>query len=290
MKEILVLSGKGGTGKTTIASALAVAAGKEAVIADYDVDAANMHLMLKPDIAVSDDFYGGQVAFINSDECLGCGSCSSVCRFDAVTKSGDIYKIRSLDCEGCGYCARVCPSQALVMLPHWSGHVFVSSIRTGSTMVHARLGIGAENSGKLVAEVKKRATNIAEKEGKKYLIADGSPGIGCPVISSLSGASYVIIVTEPTLSALEDMKRLLEVIRSFRIKTGCVINKFNINPQRTTELLKFLHQNDIEHLANIPYDRNVISFMTKSLTIAESSDEMKEKIQLILKKIKNKII
>lgn len=290
MKEVVVLSGKGGTGKTTVASALAVAAGKDAVIADYDVDAANMHLMLKPDVSVSDDFYGGQAAYINSDECMGCGSCSSVCRFDAVKKSGEIYRISSLDCEGCGYCAKVCPSQALVMLPRWSGHIFESAIRTGSTMVHARLGTGAENSGKLVAEVKKRALRIAGKEGKKILIADGSPGIGCPVISSLSGASYVIIVTEPTLSALEDMKRLLEVIRSFRIKTGCVINKFNINPRRSVELLKFLHQNDIEHLANIPFDRSVASFMTKSITLAESSDEMKEKIQLILKKIKTEIV
>ena len=288
MKEIVILSGKGGTGKTSVAAALAVLAGKEAVIADCDVDAANMHLMLKPDFAKASDFYGGLVASINNDSCIGCGKCFDVCRFDAVIKTQDSFTINKLDCEGCGYCEKVCPSASVLMQKRYSGVLYISSIRTGTSMVHAKLGIGAENSGKLVAEVKKKATEIAFTSGKKYVIADGSPGIGCPVVSSLSGASYVLLVTEPTLSASHDLKRLIELIKAFNIPSGCIINKYDINPKQTAAILKFLYEEKIEHLCNIPFNNKVAGEMSKSVTMAEGNGIIKAKIIDLWKKLKLK--
>lgn len=185
MKEIVVISGKGGTGKTSVAASFAVLGGKEVIVADCDVDAADMHLLMQPDFAKSEDFFSGELAQINQEECIQCGKCADVCRFNAIPVIDGKYLIDALSCEGCGYCARVCPTEAISNHELNVGKWYVSKIKTGSTMVHARLGIGADNSGKLVAKVKNEARQVALENNRKYILVDGSPGVGCPVVSSL---------------------------------------------------------------------------------------------------------
>ncbi len=270
MKEIVVISGKGGTGKTSLAASLAFLLGKEAVIADCDVDAADMHLLLSPDFGHIEDFFSGQMATIDNEACTSCGLCMEKCRFDAIETDGLSYKIKELDCEGCGYCARICPVDAISMKDQHAGQFFISDTRINSILVHAKLAAGAENSGKLVAKVKNEARSIAEQKNKKYVIADGSPGIGCPVISSLSGSDFVIIVTEPTVSGIHDMKRVYELVRKFDIKASCIINKHDLNPEITVRIMDFLESESIVHLCNIPYDDAFTDAIIRGRTIIEN--------------------
>lgn len=286
MKEIVVLSGKGGTGKTSITASLAVLAGTDAVVADCDVDAANMHLLMQPDFADVSQFYSGELAEINQNTCTQCGICFNVCRFDAILFHNDKYTVNPLACEGCAYCHKVCPVNAIEMLPRKSGNLFISTTKVNSTMVHAQLDIGAENSGKLVAKVKSEAKDQAEKQGKAFIIVDGSPGIGCPVVSSLSGANYVVLVTEPTVSGLHDLERLYSVIKRFRIKTGCIINKFDINLKKTKEIMEFLNRENIVHLASIPYDIAFTEAMSQAKTIVETNSNISQTLIDTWNKIK----
>lgn len=269
MKEIVIISGKGGTGKTSITASLAILAGSEAVIADCDVDAADMHLLMQPVIKKSVDFYSGVIALIDEDKCTNCGICADVCRFNAIPIIENQHTVKNLDCEGCGYCAKVCPEDAITMYEQNVGDWFISQSKIENTLVHAKLGIGAENSGKLVAKVKKEAKQIAEKENKEYIIVDGSPGIGCPVVSSLSGANYAVLVTEPSLSGLHDLKRVYELVKKFNIKAGCIINKSDINLDMTNRVLQFLKDESITHIANLPYDESFTKAMTLGETIVE---------------------
>jgi len=278
MKEIVVISGKGGTGKTSITAAFAMIAGKNAVIADCDVDAADMHLLLKPDFAKSEDFYSGFKAEIDQELCTKCGKCKQVCRFDAVQKIDDSYNIINLDCEGCGYCAEICPAKTIQMVEQNVGKWYISKIKSEAQMVHAKLGIGADNSGKLVAKVKKEAKNIAQESRKDFILVDGSPGIGCPVVSSLSGADYVILVTEPTLSGFHDMKRVFELIQNFKLPAGCIINKYDVNENISEKIIEFCNNNSIDHIANIPYDETFTAAMTDGKTIIEFEDNTLKKI------------
>jgi MinD superfamily P-loop ATPase len=289
MKEIVVLSGKGGTGKTSVAASLAVLAGKSALIADCDVDAANMHLLLKPDFAESEDFFSGELAVIDNNLCTSCGKCDEVCRFDAVVVSNQNHTIDSFACEGCGYCYIACPQKAISMQTRLAGKLFVSNIRTGSRMVHAKLSIGAENSGKLVAEVKNRAKKLAEQENKKWIIVDGSPGIGCPVVSSLSGASYVLLVTEPTVSGIHDLKRVVEVIQRFRIPAGCLVNKYDLNPLVTSEIIEFAESVGIDILATIPYDTVFSEAMTEQKTVVETNTDSASQLKKIWEQLQNRL-
>ncbi len=272
MKEIVVISGKGGTGKTSLTASFAYLGGKDVIVADCDVDAADMHLLLEPDFKDSEDFYSGELAYINQDECIRCGKCADVCRFDAIPIIDSQYIVDPLSCEGCGYCARVCPTKAIVNKSLNVGKWYISNIKTGSIMVHARLGIGADNSGKLVAKVKSEAKDIAEDEQKDFVIVDGSPGVGCPVVSSLSGASFVVLVTEPSVSGLHDLKRVFELVNKFKIKAGCIINKSDINKNVTTEIEDFLKKENIVHIANLPYDEDFTKAMTNGQTIVEYSN------------------
>ncbi len=290
MNEIIVLSGKGGTGKTSITASLAVLAGNDAVIADCDVDAANMHLLLKPDFGLVTDFYSGELAVIDQNLCTQCGKCAEICRFNAIPIIKNQYQVSKLDCEGCGYCEKVCPTNAIAMLERKSGQLYISKIKTGTTMVHAKLDIGAENSGKLVAKVKSEAKSLAKTEGKEYILVDGSPGIGCPVVSSLSGANYVVLVTEPSVSGIHDLKRVHQVIKRFRIKSGCIINKFDLNPEKTEEITSFLLEENIAHLSNIPFDTGFTHSMIEGKTIVESQSPLKQTIEDIWKKIKEQLI
>lgn len=289
LHEIVVLSGKGGTGKTSVTASLAVIAGEDAVIADCDVDAANMHLLLKPDFGQTVEFYSGKLAELDQNLCTRCGKCADICRFNAIPYLDGQYQINSLDCEGCGYCARICPTQAITMKERKSGNLYRSTTKTGSAMVHARLDIAAENSGKLVAKVKNDAKAVAVSENKHFVIVDGSPGIGCPVISSLAGAHYVLLVTEPTMSALHDLKRVYAVIKRFRIRAGCVINKYDLNIEKSAEIEQFLQEEQIDHLANIPFDPIFSTAMIEEKTIVETSSPLKHLMEEIWDRINDKL-
>jgi MinD superfamily P-loop ATPase len=269
MKEIVIISGKGGTGKTSITAAFSYLAGEDIVVADCDVDAADMHLLMQPDFASSEDFYSGLLANIIPDKCTNCGLCAEICRFDAIPVVNNNYMINPLNCEGCAYCPRICPADAIVMENQNVGKWYISTTKTGSSMVHARLGIGAENSGKLVAKVKNEARRIAEEKGKNIVLVDGSPGIGCPVVSSLSGACFVILVTEPSVSGLHDLKRVYQLVEKFHIKAGCIINKSDLNQQLTSEIEHYLKKKKVILLAKLPYDESFTKAMVNGQTIIE---------------------
>lgn len=273
-----MISGKGGTGKTSIAASLAYLAGEEAVIADCDVDAADMHLLLDPDQSHSDDFISGELAVIEQSKCSGCNLCYDKCRFSAIINTDGLFSVDSIGCEGCGYCARVCPEEAIKMVEQKVGKLFISSTRFGNTMVHAKLGIGSENSGKLVAEVKKEARKISAEKNTDYIIVDGSPGIGCPVVSSLSGADFVLLVTEPTVSGLHDLRRVYKLVDKFGIKAGCIINKSDLNSDVAGEIEEFVQNEGIIHIGNIPYDDSFTKTMVEGKTVTEANKSMPAQI------------
>mgnify|MGYP000049953478 CR=1 FL=1 len=278
MKEIVIISGKGGTGKTSITASFAYLGGKDIVVADCDVDAADMHLLMKPDYSKSEDFYSGEIAKIDQEKCIKCGKCADVCRFDAIPVINNQYVVKPLNCEGCGYCARVCPVNAINMLPQKAGQWFISNTKADNVLVHAKLGIGDDNSGKLVAKVKKEAKQIAENTNKNITIVDGSPGIGCPVISSISGADFVVLVTEPSISGFHDLKRVYKLVKKFKIKAGCIINKANINTEVSEKIKNFLKEENIAYISSLPYDETFTKAMTNGQTIVEYGESDLKKL------------
>ena len=251
------------------------------MLADCDVDAADMHLLMQPDFESSEDFFSGEVAYIDQSNCISCGICQDVCRFDAISVHNEQYIVSPLDCEGCGYCARVCPTETIINKDLLVGQLFVSNVKTDSKMVHARLDIGADNSGKLVAKVKDEAKALAQKHQKDYVLVDGSPGVGCPVISSLSGANFAVLVTEPTISGIHDLKRVYELVKKFNIKAGCIINKADVNVEKQAEIKQFLSDEGIEHLIDLPYNEDFIKAMTLGQTIVEYDNDNKELTNLL---------
>ena len=279
MKEIVVISGKGGTGKTSITAAFAVLGGGEMVVADCDVDAADMHLLMEPDFGVEEAFFSGERAVIDPDRCAGCGACAEACRFDAISVVEGRYVVDELGCEGCGYCARICPADAITNVRQNVGSWYRSKVKTGTTMVHARLAIGADNSGKLVAKVKGEAKRVARETGRPWVLVDGSPGVGCPVVSSLSGAAFAVLVTEPTVSGLHDLKRVHQLVKKFGIPAGCIINKADLNPAVLADLRRFLGDEGIIELAEIPYDDRFTEAMTQGKTIVEWDASLKAIIE-----------
>lgn len=252
IRQITVISGKGGTGKTTIAAMLYALS--DSVIADCDVDAPNLHILLNPIVIEKIDFYGMKKAEI-TDLCTECGLCYELCRFNAVVGNGN-YAIDKSRCEGCALCYNACPASAIEMVENKAGSLFVSKTDYGY-FVHALLNPGEENSGKLVSEVRTKAKEIAENEGVEYLIIDGAPGIGCPVIASLGGVDAAIIVAEPTMSGLSDMTRVSGLCEHFRIQTFAVVNKYNLNEKITLEVENYCKDNNIEILGKIPYDESI---------------------------------
>lgn len=269
MKEILILSGKGGTGKTTITGSLAVLA-PNSVIADCDVDAADLHLILSPEIKEKNEFWSGVVAEVNSELCTACGTCMELCRFEAISMN-ETASVNPLSCEGCGVCAEFCPESAIELKDNMCGFWFISGTRFGP-MVHAQLGIAEENSGKLVALVKRETKAIAEKIGADWIIVDGSPGIGCPVIASLSGADMVLIVTEPTLSGLHDLTRLADLAMHFKIPTCVCINKWDLNPEVTQKIEETCGARNIQVVGRIPFDIDVVSSLVEGIPLIEYSN------------------
>ncbi len=261
--EIAVVSGKGGTGKTTISAAFVAIAG-DIVMADCDVDAPDLHILLQPDVFQTDEFTSSKVAKINQDLCTNCGLCEEACRFDAI----HLPEINPISCEGCGVCEFVCPERAITMHDKISGHSFKSKTRYGS-MSHAKLLPGQGNSGKLVTKVREQAMEFAKDNGNEIILIDGSPGIGCPVIATVAGLKLGVVVTEPTLSGIHDMKRVLELMGRFTVKSTVVINKFDLNLENTRDIEQYCMNNNVEVLGKVPFDR----IMTKSMIAGKTLPE-----------------
>jgi len=279
MKQIVVISGKGGTGKTVISACFA-SLSRNAVLADVDVDAANLHLLLHPEIQERHIFKSGQKARIDAEKCTGCGLCLPACRFDALFENSNRkVGVNLLSCEGCAVCFHVCPVQAVTMEIPISGEWYVSKTKYGP-FVHARLGIAEENSGKLVTEVRKKAREIAEKEGRDLLIMDGSPGIGCPVIASLAGTDLALVVTEPTPSGSHDMERIVELARHFKIAAACCINKYDLNHDNSDGIERWCNAQSIPLVGKIAFDPAVTESVVRSVPYVEyasnsSADEIR---------------
>ncbi|MDY6862596.1 MAG: ATP-binding protein [Thermodesulfobacteriota bacterium] len=263
MKQLTIISGKGGTGKTTITAAFAALA-QNKVMADGDVDAADLHLILNPDINKEEEFYGGRAPVMDKSKCDECGICIDVCRFDAIHD----YIIDPISCEGCALCVHACPNDAIEMEEHLSGHWFISDTRFGP-MVYAKLGIAEENSGKLVTLVRNQARLIGEEDGKDLIIIDGPPGIGCPVIAAITGVNLVLVVTEPTLSGIHDLERVLGVAKHFNIPGMVCINKYDINLENARKIKDYCKDNNIEVIGEIPFNTTITRAMVAGKTIVE---------------------
>lgn len=275
MREVVIISGKGGTGKTSLSASFSYLAQADAVVCDCDVDAANMHLLLDADFKEQKDFHSGELAIIDPKICTNCGECFNVCRFDAITKEESYHEVDPISCEGCHYCSRICPVEAITMQRQKTGDLYISGIKNGATMVHAKLGFGAENSGKLVSKVKQIAKELALKTDKEYVITDGSPGIGCPVISSLSGANLVVIVTEATVSGLHDLQRVHQLTKTFNLKVVVIINKYDLNENISQKIEDYLENEAIKVLTKLPYDENFTKAMSEAKPIVEFDKECK---------------
>lgn len=285
MKELTVISGKGGTGKTTITAAFASLA-DNAVFADCDVDAADLHLILEPKIKKTMIFHGLKIPSIKKDECIDCKKCYENCRFDAIDNEINLIKDK---CEGCKLCEYICPVNAIDMVDRESGFAYISDTRFGS-MAHARLKTAEEASGKLITMVRESAKELCEKEEKDLIIIDGPPGIGCPVISSITGVDMVLVVTEPTLSAVQDLKRIIGVAKHFKIPASVCINKYNINLQNSEDIEKFCNENSIDIVGKIPYDKVFTEAMVKGKNVIEFQEkEISNKIEKMWKKIEMNI-
>ena len=286
-KELVIISGKGGTGKTSIVASFAALA-QNKVMVDCDVDAADLHLILSPEVQKTTEFYSGKNAEIQPEICIKCGRCIDVCRFDAISKD---FIVDEIKCEGCGTCYFQCPARAIKFEQVKSGEWFESDTRFGK-LIHARLGVAEENSGKLVSEIKNYARLIAKQNNNNLIIVDGSPGIGCPVIASISGASLVVIVTEPTLSGFHDAERVLELTKHFKIPASICINKYDLNLELTKQIEDFCKEKGIELVGKIPYSKIFTQAMIKEQSIVEYEPvgEVSNKIKNMWYKIENKLI
>lgn len=269
LKELLVISGKGGTGKTSLVGAFAALA-ENKVLADCDVDAADLHLLLRPKIRETKEFYGSKKAVLDRERCNGCGVCVNVCRFRAISiDSGRrdnvpqaTVRIDPISCEGCAVCSHACPQGAITMADNLSGHLFISDTPYGP-LVHAKLGVAEENSGKLVTQVRREARTIAEERGLDYIITDGPPGIGCPVISSISGVDLALIVTEPTVAGSHDMERILQLARHFDVNAMVCINKYDLDESKAEEIERYCRDKGIRVVGKIPFDEEVVNALAR---------------------------
>jgi MinD superfamily P-loop ATPase len=282
MKQLTILSGKGGTGKTSITASFAVLA-KNAVVVDCDVDAPDLHMLLHPEIIKTQEFMGSKVAVIDEAKCVKCGFCRQTCNFDAITSD---LKVDAIACEGCGVCAVACPAQAIALTPRISGNAYISKTKYGF-MSHALLYPGESNSGKLVTLVRQNAKILAEKEKRDLIIIDGSPGIGCPVIASITGVDAALVVTEPTLSGIHDLERVLKLLDHFNVVPFVCVNMYDINTENTNKIMSFCKENGIDVVGIIPFSSEVTQAMVNGKTIVEYSPEssVTEEIKRMWKKM-----
>lgn len=270
MKELIVISGKGGTGKTTLTAAFA-SLFENGVLCDADVDAADLHLIMNPKVMARHDFQSGSTAVINKDKCTECGLCLELCRFGAIS---DDFEVDPIGCEGCGVCVYFCPEKAIDFPVNTCGEWFVSDTRFGP-MVHARLGIAEENSGKLVSLVRREARKLAERDDLDLILTDGPPGVGCPVIASIGGADAVLIVTEPTVSGKHDMERVVQLAAFFKVPAMVCVNKADLNLEMSREIEKFSRNQGLAFLGDIPFDPVFTRSMVQAQTVFEYDKDSK---------------
>ena len=268
IREIVIVSGKGGTGKTSLAAAFAALA-KNGILCDADVDAADLHLLMQPEVKERTDFMGGSKAVINPDLCTGCGTCRTLCRFDAIS---DRYEVDPIRCEGCGVCVDFCPEQAIDFPVQRCGEWYISATRFGP-MVHARLGIAEENSGRLVSLVRKETRQLAEERGLELILTDGPPGIGCPVIAAIGGATALVIVVEPTVSGIHDMERVVDLAAHFRVPGMVIVNKYDLNVEMTEAIEQLAVQRNLVVLGRVPFDPVFTRSMVQGQTLFEYGEE-----------------
>jgi MinD superfamily P-loop ATPase len=268
MKELVVISGKGGTGKTSLIAAFASLA-ESKVLCDADVDAADLHLIMNPQVLMRADFKSGHTADINTNKCTDCGLCLDLCKFSAIS---DDFIVNPIDCEGCGVCVYFCPEKAIDFPENTCGEWFNSDTRFGP-MVHARLGIAEENSGKLVTLVRQESKRLADEKNLDLILTDGPPGVGCPVIASIGGASAVLIVAEPTLSGIHDMERVVQLANHFKVPAMVCVNKFDLNPHLTRDIENFAKDEGLSCLGRIPFDPIFTKAMVQGQTIFEYNSD-----------------
>lgn len=288
MQELVVISGKGGTGKTSLVGAIASLSVNK-VMVDCDVDAADLDLILRGQIEEIHEFIAGSKAFIIKEKCTDCGICKEYCRFDAIHENGNGTYIDQISCDGCDVCTHFCPEQAIDFMPIKSGEWYVSNTTYGP-LIHARLGIAQSNSGKLATCLRTEAKKVASANGSGLIVIDGPPGIGCPVIASISGTGYVLIVTEPSISAFHDMKRVLELCRHFNIAAGICINKYDINRKISDDIIGFAAKNNIGMMGQIPFDPGVTTAQVAGTTCLEYlNGETADQIRLLWRNIEQQM-
>jgi MinD superfamily P-loop ATPase len=283
MREIVVISGKGGTGKTSVSAAFAQLMQK-GIVCDLDVDAPDLHIILKPVIRQEHHFLSGMEAQISQEACTACAACAEACRFDAIYQQGESFAVDPLRCEGCAFCAAICPADAISLTEKHCGYWYESESRFGP-MIHAQLFPGEENSGKLVSLLKQKAREEARKNLLETILCDGSPGIGCPVISSLSGAHLAVIVLEPTPSGQHDFMRVAELCKHFRIPACVIINKADLNSERSATIEKFCREKGYPLMARLPFSQDVTRAMIAKRTLVESASPLAETITQAWKNI-----
>lgn len=270
MREVVVISGKGGTGKTSLTAAFAHLA-ESKVICDLDVDAPDLHLLLDPTIIRDEAFISGHEAVIDPEKCVGCGLCASMCRYGAIDEKDGVFSVAPLRCEGCKVCVAFCPEQAIDFPSRHCGQHYLSQTRFGP-MVHAQLFPGQENSGLLVSRLKKEARALAEERGLDLILCDGAPGIGCPVIASLSQTDLAVVVTEPTPSGVHDLERVASLCDHFRTKVAVVVNKHDLNPEQTSRIDALCSEKGYTLLALLPHDTAVTEAMVRRQAVTEGGD------------------
>ncbi|KAA0257050.1 (4Fe-4S)-binding protein [Deferribacter autotrophicus] len=276
MKEIVVVSGKGGAGKSTVTASLAYFLNHNDVLVDADVDAADLHILMKPDIETEKDFYSGLEFVIDNDVCTNCDECRQKCEYDAINVIDGRYLIDGIACEGCGFCSYVCSVEAISSSEKLTGKKYISNTRFGFKMVHAKLNVAEENSGKLVAEVKKDARELAEKQNSEIILVDGPPGVGCSTISALSNADIALLVVESTVSGLHDIKRCMELLQHFKSKICVIINKFGLNPDIDCEILNYFEDKEVEMLGKVDYSLNVVDSLKRCMVLPEYAELYKK--------------
>lgn len=283
IRELVVISGKGGTGKTSVTAALA-ALNPGAIVCDCDVDAPNLGILLRPAPGAGTPFVGGQKASIDPEQCVECGLCEEMCRFRAIQGTA----VDTLRCEGCGFCSRLCPVEAVSMREHVAGEWHVSATRLG-TLVHARMGVGEENSGKLVALLRRQARQVATARGGGLILTDGPPGTGCPVIACLAGCSLAAIVVEPSVFALHDMERAVGLCRHFRVRCGVIINKADLNPAHSEEIRRFCARQGLPLWGELPYDPAFVEAVNECRTPVEHSPRLAARLEEVWRRIEESL-
>jgi len=289
MKEILILSGKGGTGKTSITAALSYFLKENDIIVDADVDAADMHKLLAPDNNEKFEFYSGKECSVIEKKCTLCGICAENCHYNAIMLDEKSAKIDNIECESCLLCYNLCPEEAIIAKDSHCGEYYISNTKINRKLIHAKLKSGADNSGKLVSTVRTVAKQKGNENDSDIILIDGPPGIGCPVIAAMTGVKYVVLVTEPTLSGFSDIKRIIDLINHFKIKAGCIINKATINENVKNEIENFCKENNVEIIGKIPYTKKFYTALVSKKSIVETDVDFRNEFKKMWRKIQKAI-